>query len=156
VLAANKMDLNCMTSQIIATGLTKHFCTSILIFHLLSCSNTSKLVCKTKADGNRIRFFQTSLTKSKKNLGDFYAQVDSDNVRIYYSFFSNDINKTYDNDDNVRYILTSSKQPMSPLTTIDRLVLTKADRLMDSLNYKDLKRTKGATGYDIEVLRTPL
>ncbi len=145
-----------MTSQIIATDLTKHFCTAILVFLLLSCSNTSKLVCKTKADGNRIRFFQTSLTKSKKNLSNFYAQVDSDNVRIYYSFFNNDINKTYDNDNNIRYILTSSKQPMSPLTTIDSFVLTKADRLMDSLSYKDLKRTKGATGYDIEVLKTPL
>ena len=145
-----------MTSQIIATGLTKHFCTTILIFLLLACSNTSKFLYKTKAEGNRIRFFQTSATENKKNLSAFYAQVDSDNVRIYYSFFNNDINKTYDNDDNVRYILTSSKQPMSPLTTIDSLVLTKADRLMDSLNYKNLKKTKGATGYDIEVLRTPL
>jgi len=145
-----------MTSQIIATGLTKHFCTTILIFLLLACSNTSKLLYKTKTEGNRIRFFQTSATENKKNLSAFYAQVDSDNVRIYYSFFNNDINKTYDNDDNVRYILTSSKQPMSPLTTIDSLVLTKADRLMDSLNYKNLKKTKGATGYDIEVLRTPL
>ena len=142
MLAANKTDLNFMTSQIIATGLTKHFCTTFLIFLLLSCSNTSKLVYKTKANGNSIRFFQTSLTKSKKNLSDFYAQVDSDNVRIYYSFFINDINKTYDNDDNVRYILISSKQPMSPLTTIDSLVFEKADRLMDSLNYKDLKRPK--------------
>ena len=145
-----------MTSQIIATGLTKHFCTTILIFLLLACSNTSKLLYKTKTEGNRIRFFQTSATENKKNLSAFYAQVDSDNVRIYYSFFNNDINKTYDNDDNVRYILTSSKQPMSPLTTIDSLKLTKADRLMDSLNYKNLKKTKGATGYDIEVLRTPL
>ena len=96
------------------------------------------------------------MTKPKKNLSNFYAQVDSDNVKIYYTFFSNDINKTYDNDENIRYILTSGKQPMSPLTTIDSFVLTKADRLMDSLSYKDLKRTKGATGYDIEVLKTPL
>ncbi len=145
-----------MTSQIIATAFTKRFCTIIFIFLLLSCSNTSKLVYKTKANGNRIRFFQRTLTNNKKNLSDFYAQVDSENVKIYYSFFSNDINKTYDNDNNVRYILTSAKQPMSPLTIIDSLVLTKADILMDSLNYKDLKRTKGAAGYDIEVLRTPL
>lgn len=145
-----------MTSQIISPGLTKHFYTTILIFLLLSCSNTSKLVYKTKAEGNGIRFFQNSLTKPKKNLSNFYAQVDSDNVKIYYTFFSNDINKTYDNDENIRYILTSGKQPMSPLTTIDSFVLTKADRLMDSLSYKDLKRTKGATGYDIEVLKTPL
>ena len=144
-----------MTSQVITKRLTKHFCTTILIFLLLSCSSTSKLVYKTKAEGNRIRFFQRTLTNDKKNLSDFYAQVDSENVKIYYSFFSNDINKTYDNDNNVRYMLTSGKQPMSPLTIIDSLVLTKADRLMDSLNYKDLKRTKGATGYDIEVLRTP-
>ncbi len=145
-----------MTSQIITTGLTKYFCTTILIFLLLSCSNTSKLVCKTKADGYRVRFFQARLTKSTKNLSNFYVQVDSGTVRISYNFFSNDVNKTYDNDNNVRYILTSSKQPMSPLTIIDSLVLTQADRLMDSLNYRDLKRTKGATGYIIEVLRTPL
>ena len=134
---------------------TNHFCTIIQIFLLLSCSNTSKLVYKTKADGYRIRFYQRTLTNDKKNLSDFYVQVDSDNVRIYYSFFGNDINKTYDDDDNVRYTLTSRKQPMSPLTIIDSLVLTKADRLIDSLNY-NLKRTKGATGYYIEVLRTPL
>ena len=145
-----------MTSQIIYRGLTKHFCTTILIFLLLSCGGTSKLVYKTKLDANRIRFFQTSSTKSKKNLSAFYAQVDSNNVRIYYTFFGSDINKTYDNDDNARYILTSRKQPMSPLTEIDSIVLAKADELMDSLNYKDLKRAKGATGYEIEILRTPL
>src|SRR4051812_39167204 len=113
-----------MTSPLIATRLTNQFCATVLmVFVLLSCSNTSKLVYKTKAHGNRIRFLQTSLKKSKNNLSNFYAQVDSDNVRIYYSFFSNDINKTYDNDDNVRYILTSNKQPMSPLTHIDSVVL---------------------------------
>ena len=53
-------------------------------------------------------------------------------------------------------MLTSGKQPMSPLTIIDSLVLTKASILMKSLNYKDLKRTKGAAGYDMELLRTPL
>jgi hypothetical protein len=114
------------------------------------------LVYKTKADGNSVRFFMTDATKHKKALSNFYAQADSNNIRIYYSFFTNDINKTYDNDNNVRYILTSDKQPMSPLTNIDKVVLTKADNLMDSLGYKDLKRTNGAPGYYIEVIRTPL
>ena len=55
--------------------------------------------------------------------------------------------------------LSFDKQPISSLTAltkIDSLVLTKADNLIDSLNYKNLKRTKGAKGYYIEVLRTPL
>lgn len=88
-------------------------------------------------------------------MSNFYAQVDSENVKIYYTFFSTEINKTYGNDDNARYVLTSNKQPMSPLTEIDSVVLAKADTLMDSLNYEDLKRAKGATGYEIEILRTP-
>jgi hypothetical protein len=144
-----------MTSQIISTCLTRHFWIGILVLFFLSCTNTSQLVCKEKAGGNRIRFFKNRLTKPKKNLSNFYAQVDSENVKIYYTFFSTEINKTYGNDDNARYVLTSNKQPMSPLTEIDSVVLAKADTLMDSLNYEDLKRAKGATGYEIEILRTP-
>lgn len=37
----------------------------------------------------------------------------------------------------------------------DRTFLSKADVLMDSLQYKGLMRAKGATGYLIEVLQTP-
>ena len=137
--------------------MTKRLCAfAIIASLLLSCSNTSRLVYDTKADGNRIRFFQANFTKHKKNWSDFYAQVDSNNVRIYYNFFRNDINKTYGNNDNVKYILTSDKQPMSPLTSIDIVVFTNANKIMDSLNFKELKRTSGATGYYIEILKTPI
>jgi hypothetical protein len=127
----------------------------IVIPLFISCS-TSKIVYKKRVDESRIRFFVTQTPKPKKSSSNFYAQVDSNNVRIYYSFFASDINKNYDNDNNVLYVLTSNRKPMTYLTRIDSLVLAKADNLMDSLGYKDLKRAKGATGYFIEVLRTPL
>ena len=143
-----------MTLSFLTSNLTKRLCVISFVL-LLSCSSTSKLVYKTKTDSNRVRFFTTNVSNHRKGLSDFYVQVDSSNVRIYYSFFISDVNKTYDDHDNIQFILTSDKQSMSPLTKIDSFVLANADELMDSLGYKDLKRTKGATGYNIEVIRIP-
>lgn len=86
----------------------------------------------------------------------FYAKVDSSDVKIYYNFSDQIISKTYDNNNNLRYLLTSDKIPMSFLSKVDSYVLPKADELMDSLGYKNLKRAKGATGYLIEVIKTPM
>jgi hypothetical protein len=37
------------------------------------------------------------------------------------------------------------------MTRIDSVVFAKASNLMDSLGYKDLKRTNDATGFVIEI-----
>ena len=122
---------------------------------LCSCSNPGKLIYKTRADGYRLRFFENDSLFSKKYPSMFFARVDSDGVKIQYNFFKDEVTKSYSNDDNLLYILNFGRVPMSFLTDIDQTVLSKADALMDSLHYKDLMRAKGATGYLIEVLKTP-
>ena len=113
------------------------------------------MVYKTTKEGAKVRFFVNESSIHKISLSDFYAHVDSSHVKIYYYFFDKAIFKTYGNNDNLRYILTIDKKPMSFLSKVDSFVLSKADNLMDSLGYKNLKRTKGATGFFIEVIRTP-
>ena len=143
-----------MSLYLIIKGLTK-IILIVTTISLISCNSTSKLVYKTKINANKVHYFVTKTSKHRKNENNFYARVDSNNVRIYYNFFEKKIIKTYNNDNNVQYILNFEKQPSSYLTAIDSFVLANAENLMDSLDYKELKRPRGALGFYMEVIRTP-
>jgi hypothetical protein len=127
------------------------FLITVTVTILASCSTTYKLVYQTQTDNNKVRFFVTSDPKPRKGGSKFYARVDSSSVRIYYSFLPYNIYKTYNNNGNYVYTLVSDKQPMLHMTRIDSVVFAKASNLMDSLGYKDLKRTNDATGFVIEI-----
>jgi hypothetical protein len=120
---------------------------------IASCGSVSKVVYQTKVTDSKLRYYVTDNPNYRKGEGKFYARVDSGNVRIFYSFQSNNIYKTYDNASNYVYTLVFDRQLMLGLTSIDSIVLTKADNLLDSLKYSDLKRAKNATGFVIEIAR---
>ena len=117
----------------------------------MSCGSTSKAVYQTKVEDNKIRFYISDNPNYSKGEGKFYARVDSGNIRMFYSFQVGNIYKIYDNVSNYVYTLVSDKQPMLHLTSLDSIVLDNAHHLLDSLDYKTLKRAKGATGFVIEV-----
>jgi len=118
---------------------------------IYSCGSISKVVYQTKVTDSKIRYYVTENPNYRKGEGKFYARVDSSNVRIYYSFQTSDIYKTYDNVGTNVYTLVFDRQPMLRLTSLDSIVLTKADNLLDSLGYRGLKRSKTATGFVVEI-----
>ena len=113
----------------------------------------SKVVYQTKAGDNKIRYYITDNPNYRKGEGKFYARVDSGDIRIFYSFQIGNIYKTYENVGNYVYTLVFDKHPMLQLTSLDSIVLDNADNLLDSLDYKNLKRPKEATGFVVEVAR---
>lgn len=119
--------------------------------YIVSCGSVSKVVYQNKVTDIKFRYFVSENPNYRKGEGKFYARVDSGNVRIFYSFQSNNIYKTYDNVSNYVYTLVFDRQSMLRLTAMDTIVLTKADNLLDSLGNGDLKRSKNATGFVIEI-----
>jgi hypothetical protein len=120
---------------------------------IMSCGSTSKAVYQTKEADSKIRFYISDNPNYRKGEGKFYARVDSGNVRIFYSFQEGNIYKTYDNVANYVYTLVFDKNPMLPLTSLDTNVLYTGNKLLDSLDYKHLKRPNGARGFVAEVAR---
>jgi hypothetical protein len=111
--------------------------------NIVSCGSVSKVVYQTNTADSKVRYFVAENPNYKKGEGKFYARVDSNSVRIFYTFQQGNIYKIYDNQKNYVYALVSHR-PMLRLTKVDSVVLAKADSLMDSFGYKDLKRAKGA------------
>ena len=137
------------------TSITK-YCLAILILSvaitfLISCRSTSKVVFQTNVIGTKMRYLISDNPNYKHGEGKFYVCVGSGNNRVYYSFQPNYIYKTYNNVRNYVYTLVFDRQPMVKLTSIDFMIFTKADNLLDSLGYNDLKRSKNAKGFIVEV-----
>jgi hypothetical protein len=122
-----------------------------VVIYIVSCGSTSKIVFQYKTPANTIKFFVSENPNYSKGEGKLYARVDSGNVRIFYSFQPDNIFKTYNNLNNYIYSLSFNGQPVLKFTAMDSIVLSKADYLLDSLRYNDYKRSKNATGFDIEV-----
>ena len=121
----------------------------ISIIFVVSCSNTSKIIYQSKVDKIRIRFYEKKQSDIGRSL--FFAKIDSNNVRINYKFFPDNIYKTYEKLDNYVYTLVQDKNPMLQLSRLDSTVFLKADQLMDSLGHEQLKRARNATGFVIEI-----
>jgi len=116
-----------------------------------ACGSHPTEVYQTKILDSDIGFYVSDNPDYRKGEGKFFARVDSSNSRIYYSFQHNYIFKTY-TDKNINvYTLVSDEKDVLALTLIDSLVLKKADKLLDSLGYNNLKRSAGTTGFIIEV-----
>lgn len=124
------------------------FC--LLTVLLVSCSNISaKLIYKTTVDRVTIRFYERK--QMNKNKASFFARVDSNNIHITYKFLSQSTYKLYDKQDNYIHTLVYDKNPTLHFSRIDSALLIKADQLMDSLNIKQLRRTRLSTGFVVEI-----
>jgi hypothetical protein len=139
-----------MSKSSLTTNKSLLFNFGIAVF-IVSCVSTTKLIHQYKVADSKIRFYVNTSPNSLKGEEKLFARVDSSNVRILYIFRTDRVFKTYDNNSNYLYSLSFDRQPMLKLTSIDSLVLLKADRVLDSLKYNEFMRSGTAKGFDIEV-----
>lgn len=130
--------------------------TFIVIAFLVSCSANKELIGKEKTEFGDVKFYVENDLKNsyyKKRVLAIFQNS------IFYSFYSNEIVKTKKNDEGLIYTLTFGEIPkelnqpryFKKLSRIDSLILTKGDKVLDSLEWNNYKKSKGASGFIIEV-----
>jgi hypothetical protein len=125
---------------------------------MCSCAGRGKLIGKGKTSYGKIKFYGVHSIKDKPKVDMVYADVDSNGLKMYYSFYPNNIVKTVDSAKVLSYTAFYGKLPenydkniFQKFTHLDSLVLKKADTLFGSLGYKHLKKWAGAEAFIIEV-----
>tara|TARA_R100000306_G_scaffold61529_1_gene64409 strand:+ start:1496 stop:1960 length:465 start_codon:yes stop_codon:yes gene_type:complete len=128
-----------------------------LIFSIISCSTNKKLVKREKTDFGTVKYYvQTDLNDKDYEKRIIVKVADS----VYYSFYSDGINKRTKKDKNSVYKLFYREIPKEmdaqiayqKLSKLDSVVLSKSDKILDSLKWNDFKRWNGATAFEIEVV----
>lgn len=126
-------------------------------FGLCSCAGGKNLIEKTQTEFGRIKFHAVNSPNDKSSALKLYADVDSNGIKRYYSFYPEGIVMTDERAKNLSYTVLF-KLPDSfdsnvyhRLSRLDTLVFDKAEALLESSEYSHLKSLKGATGYEIEV-----
>jgi hypothetical protein len=138
-----------------------------LIFLVVSCSTQKGLIKREKTEFGTVKYYvQTELkndnyVKTKPNdLNDEKRIVIKVADSIYYSLYSDGINKRTKKDKNSVYRLfygeilnkKDAQIAYQKLSELDSLILSKSDKILDSLKWNNFKRWKGTTGFEIEVV----
>jgi|SRR5690554_700075 co-chaperonin GroES (HSP10) len=128
-----------------------------LIFSIISCSTNKGLIKKEKTDFGTVKYYvETDLNDKDYKKRIIVKVADS----VYYSFYSDGINKRTKKDKNSVYKLFYREIPKEmdvqiayqKLSKLDSVVLSKSDKILDSLKWNDFKRWNGATAFEIEVI----
>lgn len=138
-----------------------------LITLVVSCSTQKGLIKREKTEFGTVKYFvQTEL----KN--DYYTEADLNDLNdekrivikvadsVYYSLYSDGINKRTKRSKNSVYRLFYGEIPKEldaqiayqKLSKLDSLVLSKSEKILDSLKWNDFKRWNGATAFNEEVI----
>jgi hypothetical protein len=130
---------------------------AILAF-LTSCRGTIEVVGKYRTQEGTIRFYMEKEDKGKPDVKALYASVNDKGARMYYKFCVGEIVMTTENAKQLTYTVYHGQLPTNYDTTIykkyshlDSVVLTRGDRLLDSLRLNNFKRTFGSEAYQIDV-----
>lgn len=129
-----------------------------IAFGIFSCISNKKLIEKSRTEFGRIKFYVINSPNDKSSIIPLYADVDSNGIRRYYSFYPKGIVMTDERAKNLSYTVLFKQLPDNfdnnayhRFSKLDTLVFDKADVLFGSSEYSHLKSLKGATGYAIEV-----
>jgi len=131
--------------------------TFVVIAFLVSCSTNKGVIKREKTDFGTVKYYvQTDLNNEEYKKRIVIKVSDS----VYYSLYSNGINKRTKKDKNSVYRLFYGEIPKDldsqiaykKLSELDKLVLSKSEKILDSLKWNNFKRWKGATGFEIEVV----
>jgi hypothetical protein len=97
-------------------------------------------------------------SNDKSSVAKVYADVDSNNIKRFYSFYPDRIIMTDERAKNLSYTVIFQKLPDNYDTNIyhrfsrlDTIVFDKAKNLIDTCKYSNLKRLQGTDGYLMEV-----
>ena len=129
----------------------------LIILLIISCSTNKGLIKRDKSDYGTVKYFvQTDLNHEDYKKRIIIKVADS----VYYSLYSDGINKRTKKDKNSVYRLFYGEIPKEldaqiayqKLSELDSLVLSKSDKILDSLKWNDFKRWNGAKAFEIEVV----
>ncbi len=124
---------------------------------IISCAANKELIKRDKSDYGTVKYFvQTDLNNEDYKKRMIIKVADS----VYYSLYSDGINKRTKKDKNSVYRLFYGEIPKEldaqiayqKLSELDSLVLYKSDKILDTLKWNDFKRWNGATGFEIELI----
>ncbi|WP_093667564.1 hypothetical protein [Tenacibaculum sp. MAR_2009_124] len=139
----------------------------IFIALVISCSTQKGLIKREKIEFGTVKYYvqndlkndnyvETELNSDKSNKRIVIKVADS----VYYSFYSDGISKLTKMDKNSVYRLFYGEIPKEldaqiaykKLSELDSLVLSKSNKILDSLKWNNFKRWNGATAFNIEVI----
>ncbi|WP_149275108.1 hypothetical protein [Pareuzebyella sediminis] len=133
-----------------------------LICLIISCSTNKRLFKRQKTDFGTIKYYvQTDSNHFGyiDNKKDKRMVIKVDNS-VYYSIYYDLITKHTKQDKGLGYWLFYDEIPKElddpkyyqKLSELDSLVLSKSDKILDSLKWNNFKRWNGATAFEIEVV----
>jgi hypothetical protein len=134
------------------------------IILVISCSTQKGLIKKEKTEFGTVKYYvQTELKNEnymETELNDLKRIVIKVADSVYYSLYLDGINKRTKKDKNSVYRLFYGEIPKEldaqiayqKLSELDSLVLSKSEKILDSLKWNDFKRWNGATSFEIEVV----
>jgi hypothetical protein len=140
----------------------RHFLNTLtffcIAFGICSCTSNKKLIGKSRTEFGRIKYYAVNSSNDKSSAIKLYADVDSNGIRRYYSFYPKGIVMTDERAKNLSYTVLFKQLPdhfdsnaYHGFSELDTLVFYKAETLLENPDYSHLKSPKGATGYEIEV-----
>jgi hypothetical protein len=117
------------------------------------------LIHKTKTQYGNLKFYTERVANSKDSIARVYAAVDSNGYKIYYNFYPNSIVKTAETEKQISYTVyygklseNYNKNIYVKFNSIDSLVLSQGDILIDLFQYNNIKKSKGAEAYITEIV----
>ncbi|MGY3795165.1 hypothetical protein [uncultured Aquimarina sp.] len=134
---------------------------------VIACSTKKGLIKREKTEFGTVKYYvQTELKKdnylesASNTLNDQKRIVIKVADSVFYSLYSDEINKLTNKDQNSVYQLFYGEIPKEAdaqiayqkISELDSLVLTKSNKILDSLSWNNFKRWNGATGFVIEVI----
>ncbi len=128
-----------------------------LISSIISCSTNKGLIKREKTDFGTIKYYvQTELNDENDEKRIVIKVEDS----VYYSFYPDGIDKRTKKDKDLVYRLFYGVIPKEmedsnayqKLSKLDSLILSRSNRILDSLKWHDFKRWNGASAFEIEVV----
>ncbi|WP_298782625.1 hypothetical protein [uncultured Polaribacter sp.] len=149
----------------------KNVQTKILLLFLItlvvSCSTQKGLIKREKTEFGTLKYYvQTELKNDNysdtelNDLNDEKRVVIKVADSVFYSLYSNGINKRTKKNKNSVYRLYYGEIPKEldaqiayqKLSELDSLVLSKSDKILNSLKWNDFKRWNGAKAFEKEII----
>lgn len=131
---------------------------SFITFFMGSCVTNNRLIGNSWTDYGRIKFYAVKALGDKNTIEKIYADIDSNNIKKYYSFYPDRIVMTDERRKQLSYTVVFQQLPNKydnniyrPLSLLDSLVFSKAMTLLSRTEYSNLKKPKEASGFVIVV-----
>jgi hypothetical protein len=138
--------------------LTNILLIQLVIVSICSCASNKKMIEKSQTEFGAIKFFAVKAQGDKLSIIKLYADVDSNGIKRYYSFYPKGVVMTDERAKQLSYTVLFKQFPENfnknnyhHFSRLDTLVFDKAEILLKSSKYSHLKSLKGANGYEIQV-----